>query len=79
MRFISEPFMNEDKIKWINELGIENITTDYKEFKIVFDNFFSILVNSLIIIFCFSKASYISSGSFLLFLNFINSKLLINI
>lgn len=31
VHMIADPFMNEDKIKWINELGIENITTDYKE------------------------------------------------
>lgn len=31
VHMIADPFMNEDKIRWINELGIENITTDYKE------------------------------------------------
>ena len=31
VHMIADPFMNEDKIKWINELGIENITKDYKE------------------------------------------------
>lgn len=31
VHMIADPFMNEDKTKWINELGIENITTDYKE------------------------------------------------
>ena len=31
VHMIADPFMNEDKIKWINELGVENITDDYKE------------------------------------------------
>lgn len=31
VHMIADPFMNEDKIKWISELGINNITTDYKE------------------------------------------------
>ncbi|MEI6857393.1 inositol 2-dehydrogenase [Psychrilyobacter sp.] len=31
VHMIADPFMDEDKIKWISELGINNITTDYKE------------------------------------------------